>query len=196
MKRWTGEARRTCETCQSVDVRVWHRQGQLAPDLLFSLTWASADEEFGWVNVITRSDSICLSYKIFRNGRWEWIDQRFSLDWSRCRYGGRRPWLRCGGLPKNSWQCQRRAAKLFRVGDYFACRGCHGLVYASQQEMPLYRNVTQAQKLRQRLGGSEDIFDPFPDKPKGMHWRTFRRLVDRGARLEGAIHSIVGQRFR
>jgi hypothetical protein len=26
------------------------------------------------------------------------------------------------------------------------------------------------------LGGSADIFDNFPDKPKRMHWRTYERL--------------------
>jgi hypothetical protein len=29
------------------------------------------------------------------------------------------------------------------------------------------------------LGGSADIFDNFPDKPKRVHWRTYERL--RGA---------------
>jgi hypothetical protein len=31
-------------------------------------------------------------------------------------------------------------------------------------------------KIRMRLGGNGDIFDAFPDKPKGMHWRTYDRL--------------------
>jgi hypothetical protein len=27
-----------------------------------------------------------------------------------------------------------------------------------------------------RLGGSANLLDPFPAKPKGMHWRTYRHL--------------------
>jgi hypothetical protein len=27
-----------------------------------------------------------------------------------------------------------------------------------------------------QLGGSPNISDKFPDKPKGMHWQTYQRL--------------------
>ena len=26
------------------------------------------------------------------------------------------------------------------------------------------------------MGGSRVVFDPFPEKPKSMHWRTYHRL--------------------
>jgi hypothetical protein len=29
--------------------------------------------------------------------------------------------------------------------------------------------------IRMRLGGSNDPLEPFPQKPRGMHWRTYRR---------------------
>jgi hypothetical protein len=35
--------------------------------------------------------------------------------------------------------------------------------------------VLKSQKIRMRLGGSLSLLDEFPDKPKGMHWRTYER---------------------
>ena len=47
------------------------------------------------------------------------------------------------------------------------------------------RGVSQAQKIRMRLGGSVSLFEPFPEKPIRMHWRTYLRLR---ARAEAAEH--------
>ena len=61
-------------------------------------------------------------------------------------------------------------------GAYFRCRQCHGLKYESQYEPAFARAVSRSQSIRRRLGGTSDLQDPFPDKPKGMHWRTYHRL--------------------
>ena len=53
---------------------------------------------------------------------------------------------------------------------------CHDLAYASQSETQVHRAITRVQKLRMRLGGSANLLDPFPGRPRGMHWRTYRRL--------------------
>ena len=65
---------------------------------------------------------------------------------------------------------------LYLAGELFACRRCYGLAYASQQEALHHRGVGKAQKIRMRLGGSPNMFEEFPDKPKGMHRRTYDRL--------------------
>ena len=42
-----------------------------------------------------------------------------------------------------------------------------------------------AQKLRMRLGGSPSLSDAFPDKPRTMHWKTYRKMKQRHDRLAG-----------
>jgi hypothetical protein len=77
-----------------------------------------------------------------------------------------------GGRP-----CGRRVAKLYlRDAAVFACRQCCGLAYASQQEIPRRRAISRAQKARMRLGGSANLLEPFPKKPRGMHRWTYYRL--------------------
>jgi hypothetical protein len=86
-----------------------------------------------------------------------------------------RPWFVCSVYTGNRY-CGRRVALLNGAGELFACRRCYGLAYARQHEAVHYRVVGKAQKIRMQLGGSPNMLEEFPDKPKGMHWRTYERL--------------------
>ena len=96
-----------------------------------------------------------------------------------CHLGGRRAWFRCA-VYSNGRYCGRRVGLLYGAGELFACRRCYGLAYASQREAPMHRGVNRAQKIRMRLGGSANLCEPFPEKPKRMHWRTYHRLRAHG----------------
>ncbi len=54
---------------------------------------------------------------------------------TRCRFGGRRFWLRCP-LPRNGGTCKRRVLRLYLPpgGKMFGCRHCHNLAYQVCQE--------------------------------------------------------------
>jgi hypothetical protein len=54
-----------------------------------------------------------------------------------------------------------------------ACR----LAYKSQLENKMDRGLSKVRCIRNHLGGSAYMPGPFPDKPRGMHWRTYDRLV-------------------
>jgi len=97
------------------------------------------------------------------------INYSVSLSWTPCNYGGQRPWFICPG-------CRRRVAKLYLYGKFFRCRHCHGLVYTSQREDKIDRIGSRLRDIRISLGGSADLMEPFPWKPKGMHWSTYEGL--------------------
>jgi hypothetical protein len=67
-------------------------------------------------------------------------------------------------------------AVLYGPWRYFLCRRCYDLSYESQREDKKDRALRRAQKIRQRLGGSANMMEPFPEKPKGMHHDTYMRM--------------------
>jgi len=93
------------------------------------------------------------------------------LSWTVRNFGGERPWFVCPGAG-----CGRRVALLYGPGRYFLCRHCYDLRYESQREDKTHRALRRAQKIRERLGGSANMTEPFPEKPKGMRWSTYERL--------------------
>ena len=160
-----------------LDVRMLHREGCLQPGKSSTLTWSRGGKPT--IEIVAQAGSVILSYKHRRHGSDEWISEYYPvhLTWTRCNYGGGRPWFLC---PARG--CARRVAVLYG-GGIFACRHCHGLAYESQREPDEFRALRRAQTIRHRLGGTTNMLEPFPGKPKGMHWRTYARLR---ARFEGA----------
>lgn len=93
-----------------------------------------------------------------------------------CNYGGSRPWFRCA--------CGRRVGVLFDGLGAFVCRTCLDLGYACQQQAPRWRPVLRAQVIRHKLGGSQSLLDPFPERPRYMHRKTYERLRRKGLAVE------------
>lgn len=185
MARPAYGGRRTCESCISIDVRRWHREGRLQAGQYFSQSWTRSGEPTGNINVRTELDTVVLIYRSRSPGASEWksIEQRVPITRTACHLGGRRPWFVCS-LYSNNRYCGRRAALLYCTGELFACRRCYGLAYASQQETTMLRGMSQAQKMRERLGGSANLCESFPKKPTRMHWRTYERLRNRAETAE------------
>jgi hypothetical protein len=164
-----------CEACPSIDVRRWHREGRLCEGEAFEYSWVCDGKPCGSIRADTREDLIILSFRTLQAEGWTSIQQQVPITWTTCHLGGRRPWF-CCGVETDGQHCDRRVAVIYCTGGLFACRACHRLPYASQREQLRHRGLAKARKIRARVGGSANMFEPFPDRPKGMHRRTYLRL--------------------
>jgi hypothetical protein len=168
----------TCEACPAIDVRRWHREGRLRSGQDFPCAWTwGGGAPFASINVRTEAEAVLLMFcsQVSPDSELKSIKQRVPINWTPCRLGGRRAWFRCDAY-LDGRHCGRRVALLYAAGELFACRRCCGLAYASQRESMPYRGLGKAQKIRMQLGGSGNMFDAFPERPKGMHRRTYIRL--------------------
>jgi hypothetical protein len=179
----------TTNECQSIDVRYLHRNDLLQPGRSFSLRWSRAGRQTGSIGGVTQDDRVTFFYRHRRGsgGDWEDVKETVSLEWTSCNFGGERPWFLCPGAG-----CGRRVAVLYGPGRYFLCRHCYDLTYQSQRDNKMYRALHRAQKIRQHLGGSANMMEPFPEKPKGMHHETYMRLW--WEHREAEMEQLIGMR--
>ena len=160
----------------TIDVRELHRAELLAGD------WVTLRPSLRWPRIATMHVA---RYRILVELRNQSVPQSIRVSWTRCHFGGDRPWLHCP-------HCERRVARLFKgFGGYF-CRACCGNpVYESQRRSAKARAWLQAYRLRQRLGGSRPVVDAIPPRPPGMTRKSYARLCVRVERLE---RPLVGSR--
>jgi hypothetical protein len=109
-----------------------------------------------------------------------------------CNYGGLRTWLVC-------LRCGSRRTRLYGY-PYPICRRCSGMIYYCQTIGRMQRIDRTGDKLLRRLlhADPETCSWP-PQKPKGMHWRTFWRHFERVERLDnewvGGVEADISRRF-
>ncbi len=166
------------EDCLSLDARGWRRDGWLEPGSRFTSTWRRGGRQTASIGVRVLGNPVAaveLSYTVGSKGNREDILYRVPLSWTPCNFGGFRPWFLCPGVV-NGIPCGRRVAILYGPGHYFLCRHCHDLSYESQNERGGTSALHKCRKIRRKLGGTANLIEPFPEKPKGMHHRTYWRL--------------------
>jgi hypothetical protein len=183
----------TTQECRSLDVRKLHREGVLEPGCRFSWSWSRAGRQIASIGGVVlgehRTELVVLlfSRRSSPSAEWEDVQQPVELEWTPCTFGGERPWFICPGVG-----CSRRVIVLYGPGKYFLCRHCYDLSYQSQRDNKMYRALHRAQDIRRRLGGSANMTEPFPEKPKGMHWKTYERLL--WEHHEAEMEQLVGMR--
>ena len=157
MGRLSGYGRRTVEQTRSIGINQLRRGGYVGKPP--SNWWVARNE----------------LYKVgFRPKHWNDCaitlnNQTLHITYTPWHFGGKLAYFAC--------PCGKRVRKLFSPsGQQWRCRICYDLTYATRQASHRDRLLSQAQKIREQLGGSPSMLDDFPPKPKGMHWKRYERL--------------------
>ena len=180
-RRWHFDARKTTSNFRSIDVRRWHRDGLLNPGNQFGWNWSLDGEVTASIHVRVEHGVVRLLYKTRgHDENWREMDYPVTLDSTECNFGGSRKWFICP-----AWGCRRRVAVL-HGGAVFACRTCHQIAYPSQNENAPDRALRRAERIREKLGWPAGVLNLPGGKPKGMHWRTYHRLVSEQDRYTNA----------
>lgn len=116
---------------------------------------------------------LCYSLKRYKQDELH-LDYKIALKASEANYGGKRFWFSC---PVTS----KRASVLYLPNGYdcFASRHAFDMSYASQSKAPHDRAIDRKWKYKNMLGG-----DDYYIKPKGMHKKTYERLLEKMFKAE------------
>ena len=175
--RSSGFSANKCSDCLSVDLAWLRRKCLLIPGRSSTIRWSRGDNPTGAINVASEPAGLRLKYRSRSHGEeWHDINEFVPFIETATAFGGRRQWFCC-------LTCSRRCQVLYG-GEYFRCRRCHRLKYDSQYEPAYARACSQSHKIRKRLGQSGSLDEPFPKKPKGMHWKTYNRLEELDEQLQ------------
>ena len=190
--------KRTVEGCLRIDIRELRKKDYLRPGLFYTWQWHSSRDPqdnpryHSSVGITVYQDGIKLKYTVTPEGEKKGTDYEYKISyaWTSCHYGGKRPWFVCPNI-----NCGRRVAVVYCPlgGKYFLCRYCWNLTYNScQTSGKLFDQATnRVRRLRRKLGawGDREYPErPLPERPKGMHWKTYDRLVDEIIEAEQLRH--------
>lgn len=167
--RWNKKT--TVEECQSLDLKSFKKLGLLDhPYKAGVYQWLEEGEVSSsieyWLNL--DAERLELRYRCEE----QFYHYSIRLASMALNFGGKRYWMHCP-------YCQRKNRVLYLGGGMFLCRKCQDLAYSSQQESPMFRHFSQAQKINKRLGGDGYFDYGYVPRPKGMHQKTYQRLHDK-----------------
>ncbi len=195
--RYRSGTKDTVEEYCALDVRKLKREGMLYPGYRGSLAWWRGERKVSSIGLLAEHGRVVLKYRHHRRGElgeWEDVEQSVYLTWTPCNLGGKHPWFVCPGVVGGRY-CGRRVAILYSAGRYFLCRHCYDLTYRSRQASDRLGPLHKARRIRQRLGGSANLMEPFPERPKGMHRRTYHRLWQDCTKVEMKYFRTSGERL-
>ena len=132
------------------------------------VTWSRVGRQTGSINYRLSQTCMVLSYALHSSIQTEHVEETIPFGFTDQHFGGKRRWLTCKS-------CNRLCRVLYG-GAYFRCRKCYRITFERQYEPIHIPGLAAAERSREKLSGKPGFIHPFPDKPQGMHWKTYRRL--------------------
>ena len=162
---WNSKGKREVESCPSVNISTLRRQGILEKGVRGNWHWGDNRIAFE-----TRwEDMIVLTWSEEGQSR----EQFLGFQWYAHprKFGGHQVYFLCP-------LCARRVTLLYFAHGRFGCRVCHRLTYGSQKENVADRLRRKLEKISARLESAFEwgVTEP-PERPTGMHQRTYKRLA-------------------
>jgi hypothetical protein len=188
--------RHTIDSCLALDVNLLQKGGGLVPGRSSAWYWTGVGDQTSSIDIHASPDELMLSYRAqTRDCISQEVEERVTLVRAPCPFGGNRPYFICPGSV-DGIVCAKRVVKLYALGPYFLCRHCNRVPYSSQGLDSGARAVRRAQKIRERLGGNTNLLFPFPERPKGMWWRTYDGLREEHAKADLRANAAFSVDFR
>ncbi len=166
--RLGGFHARTTEDMTSIDLAWLRKEGILSRWGWSTMSWSRGGNKYASISIRPEQYGLKLSYSVDEGEEKKCIKEFIPYSYTDTNFGGMRQWFQCLSCGRN--------CRVIYGGQYFRCRHCYGLKYQSQYERSWSRATDKALKIRQKLGCDGGIDDPFPEKPKGMHWKTYYRF--------------------
>jgi len=127
----------------------------------------------------------CQKYLIrYRHHNWpkEMRSQLIRVEWTRCNFGGRRPWFLCT-------YCGKRVGKLYQIMGGLACRTCANLGYVSQCMGKTHRRQIKAERMRRLMGDEgRPAVDALPERLSRKHRKTHQNNCAELYAIEAGIN--------
>jgi len=184
MPRPATSTTRRIDEFNTIDLVWLRRQGARTIGHTGQLTWRRNGQVHGSIGYALEATGLRLRYwHTPYGGAPESIDEVIPIVTTTQHLGGDRHWFACPS-------CRRRC-RIIYGGSRFRFRLCQGAYYRSQYQHAALSICDQRWAIRRRLeerGGAPwgwSLDDGFPPKPKGMWWRTYRKLKVLDERLAG-----------
>jgi hypothetical protein len=192
---WNSKGKTEADGIKRIAASFLRRNGYFSRQQSGTITWTSS-----WSG---NKNSVSIEVSPFGDDKWLRIhytqtdrdtgekkdfDYKIPLITTPCRYGGTRYWFICP-MSRNDRYCGRRVSVLYKDGDYFACRHCYSLTYASRNASGRYKgfvSMVDLDEMEMKVGRKYYAGKPTKKYKRllGLEQRFEMGFIDMAARLE------------